>query len=110
MTAAPVAQGRRYALLPLVGCLALLAAACATPVGAVRVEPDVVHRTLTGSVLSIGTPSIPTQNGGSDWPPTSTIAASPRRSRRRTEPTSISVQESSNCRVASCTFRSTVTI
>jgi len=170
--------------------VALLAAACATPVGAVRVEPDVVHRTLTGSVLSVGTPSIPTQNvlheqnlaerfdeepeaaladlhaavvsgrrgvsalfalselsfltpnghtnarttsrprstrtrfssrtmsrpiptpsiRGSGWLPTSTTAASPRRWRRRTEPTSISVQESSLCRLASCTFRSTVTI
>ena len=57
-----MAQGRGCALLSLVGCVALLAAACATPVGAVRVEPDVVHRTLTGSVLSVGTPSIPTQN------------------------------------------------
>ena len=175
MTTTPMAQGRRCALLFLVGGAAILAAACATPVGAVRVEPDVVHRTLTGSVLSVGTPSIPTQNvlheqnlaerfdeepeaaladlhaavvsgrrgvsalfalselsffhaerthkprtmrrpiptpsiRGSDWPPTSTTAASPRRSRRRTEPTSISVQESSNCRVVSCTFRSTVTI
>jgi len=170
--------------------VALLAAACATPVGAVRVEPDVVHRTLTGSVLSVGTPSIPTQNvlheqnlaerfaeepeaaladlhsavvsgrrgvgvifalsgsrsstpnrptsarttsrprstptrfsfpkmkrpipipsiRGCGWPPTSTTAASPGRWRRRTEPTSISVQESSLCRLASCTFRSTVTI
>ncbi len=186
-----MAQGRGCALLSLVGCVALLAAACATPVGAVRVEPDVVHRTLTGSVLSVGTPSIPTQNvlheqnlaerfdeepeaaladlhaavvsgrrgvsalfalselsffhaerthkrayylaaavyayaflfsrtmsrpiptpsiRGSGWLPTSTTAASPGRWRRRTEPTSISVQESSLCRLASCTFRSTVTI
>lgn len=62
MTTSTMAQGRGCALLSLVGCVALLAAACATPVGAVRVEPDVVHRTLTGSVLSVGTPSIPTQN------------------------------------------------
>jgi len=62
MTTTPMAQGRRCALLFLVGGAAILAAACATPVGAVGVEPDVVHRTLTGSVLSVGTPSIPTQN------------------------------------------------
>jgi pimeloyl-ACP methyl ester carboxylesterase len=42
--------------------LALLGVACAPPVGTVRVAPDIVHRTLAGSVLSIGTPSIATEN------------------------------------------------
>jgi pimeloyl-ACP methyl ester carboxylesterase len=37
--------------------LAVLGAACAAPVSAVRVDPTVVHQELTGSVLSTGEPS-----------------------------------------------------
>lgn len=35
----------------------LLVTACATPVGVKPVGPEVVHRTLTASAISAGTPS-----------------------------------------------------
>jgi pimeloyl-ACP methyl ester carboxylesterase len=45
---------RRFAVL---GALALLSAACATPIGVVRGSTEEVHRRLTASVLSTGKPS-----------------------------------------------------
>jgi pimeloyl-ACP methyl ester carboxylesterase len=53
---------RRWVRLVLLVALPLLAAACAAPVGAVRVNPSVVHRELTGSVLTTGHLSRFTQN------------------------------------------------
>ena len=50
---------RRLALL---GALWLAAAACASPVGAVRVDPAVAHRQLARSATTTGEPSWPTRN------------------------------------------------
>jgi len=46
----------------LLGALSLALAACAGPVKAVRVEPQVVHRDLTRSAVSTGDLSWPTRN------------------------------------------------
>jgi hypothetical protein len=48
--------------LPLLAALLLLAAACAAPVGAVRVDPRVVHQELTSNALTTGDPSRFTRN------------------------------------------------
>jgi hypothetical protein len=50
---------RRLAVL---GALWLAAAACAGPVGAVRVAPDVAHRQLARGATTTGEPSWPTRN------------------------------------------------
>ena len=50
---------RRLALL---GALWLAAGACASPVGAVRVDPAVAHRQLARSATTTGEPSWPTRN------------------------------------------------
>jgi len=50
---------RRFALL---GALCLALAACASPVGGVRVDPKVVHRDLSRSAITTGEPSWPTRN------------------------------------------------
>ena len=50
---------RRLALL---GALWLAAAACASPVGAVRVDPAVAQRQLSRSATTTGEPSWPTRN------------------------------------------------
>ena len=50
---------RRLALL---GALWLAAAACASPVGAVRVDPAVAQRQLARSATTTGEPSWPTRN------------------------------------------------
>ena len=50
---------RRLALL---GALWLAAAACASPVGAVRVDPAVAQRQLARSAITTGEPSWPTRN------------------------------------------------
>jgi hypothetical protein len=42
--------------------LSLLLAACASPVGVVRVDPEVAQRSLTGNVLSTGKPSAEARN------------------------------------------------
>src|SRR5712692_7944148 len=42
--------------------LALAVAACAGPVGAVRVAPERVHRELTANVLTVARPSTATRN------------------------------------------------
>ncbi|MFH0342405.1 MAG: esterase/lipase family protein [Chromatiales bacterium] len=50
---------RRFALL---GALCLALAACAGPVGTVRVDPKVVLRDLGRSAITTGEPSLPTRN------------------------------------------------
>ena len=50
---------RRLALL---GALCLALAACAGPVGTIRVDPKVVHRELARSAITTGEPSWPTRN------------------------------------------------
>ena len=52
-------QRRRLALL---GALWWAVAACASPVGAVRVDPAVAHRQLARSATTTGEPSWPTRN------------------------------------------------
>lgn len=47
------------ALASLAAILALFVAACATPIGVERANPQAVHRLLTGNVLSTGEPSAP---------------------------------------------------
>src|SRR5262249_34542356 len=49
--------------LALLGVLCLAAAACASPVGAVRVDPTVAHRQLARSAITTGEPSWPTRDG-----------------------------------------------
>ena len=57
------ADGRaRPTALPVALVLAVLIAACSTPVGVVRIDPSEVHRRLTRSALSIGKPSAYTHN------------------------------------------------
>jgi len=46
----------------LIGALYLAVAACAGPVGAVRVDPKVVHKDLGRSAVTSGDPSLPTRN------------------------------------------------
>ena len=53
---------RRVLPALLASAMALLASACAPPVGAVRVDPKIVQRELTGSVLTTGSPSRSTRN------------------------------------------------
>ena len=53
---------KRRLLAILAPALPLVAAACATPVGAVRVDPQVLRRELTGSVLTTGELSRATKN------------------------------------------------
>ena len=53
---------RRPLLAIVAAVLPLLAGACAPPVGAVRVDPHVVQRELTGSVLTTGKLSRATKN------------------------------------------------
>jgi hypothetical protein len=48
--------------LALLGVLGLAAAACASPVGAVRVDPAVAHHQLARSATTTGEPSWPTSN------------------------------------------------
>jgi hypothetical protein len=48
--------------LSLLGALGLAAAACASPVGAVRVDPEVAQRQLARSATTTGEPSWPTRN------------------------------------------------
>ena len=50
---------RRLAVL---GALCLALAACAEPVGTVRVDPKVVLRDLERSAITTGEPSLPTRN------------------------------------------------
>ncbi|MFI5217581.1 MAG: esterase/lipase family protein [Candidatus Limnocylindria bacterium] len=61
MDAEALAAGRRSAAL-LTITLLCFGVACATPVGVSRVDPRVVHRTLTSNVLSTGDLSNPTLN------------------------------------------------
>src|SRR5262245_32186646 len=58
----PSMSGVRLLLAVLVSALPLLAGACAPPVGAVRVDPKVVQRELTGNVLTTGELSRSTKN------------------------------------------------
>lgn len=48
---------RRTALVSLLACVALLSAACATPVGIIRSGTEEAHRELTADALSAGRPS-----------------------------------------------------
>src|SRR5262245_34749757 len=57
----PMTWSRWFVAL-LTVALPLVAGACAPPVGAVRVDPQVVQRELTGSVLTTGAPSRTTKN------------------------------------------------
>jgi len=52
---------RPRALLVLLACVPLLAAACATPVGVSRVDPHSVHQSLTSNVLTTGKLSDPSR-------------------------------------------------
>src|SRR5687767_1575675 len=52
----------RWRRLALLGVLGLAAAACASPVGAVRVDPTVARRQLTRSATTTGEPSWATRN------------------------------------------------
>ena len=61
MDAKALAAGRRTASLLAVALLGF-GVACATPVGVARVDPRVVHRTLTSNVLSTSQLSNPTTN------------------------------------------------
>jgi hypothetical protein len=57
----PVPSARRLASVCALVCL-VLSGGCATPVGVERADPPIVHRELTGNVLSTGELSGFTQN------------------------------------------------
>ena len=48
--------------LLLLGALCLALAACAGPVGTVRIDPKIVHSELARSAVTTGEPSAPTRN------------------------------------------------
>src|SRR5262245_23688758 len=52
----------RWRRLTLLGALERAAAACASAVGAVRIDPRGAHRQLTRSATTTGEPSWPTRN------------------------------------------------
>lgn len=63
--------------LGLVPVLALALLACGAPITVERVDPRTVHRGLTASVLSVGTPSAASQNVLSRWYLTEGFARDP---------------------------------